>query len=121
MSIDLVASIAVKALDGLFARQTATAQNIANANSVGYVPARVSFEAALREAAEVRPGDTPDARLARIRSVTPSIDTPLPIDVNPVRLDDEIATASETTARYAMLIGMLDRTLQIRQLAVKGM
>ncbi|WP_186209011.1 flagellar basal body rod protein FlgB [Burkholderia gladioli] len=120
MSIDLVASIAAKALDGLFARQTATAQNVANANSTGYVPVRMSFEDALREAAEVRPGDTAGARLARIQAVTPSIDAPLPIDVNTVRLDDEIATASETSARYAMLVGMLDRTLQLRQLAIKG-
>ncbi|MCA8067348.1 MULTISPECIES: flagellar basal body rod protein FlgB [unclassified Burkholderia] len=121
MSIDLVASIATQALDGLFARQAATAQNIANANSVGYVPVRVSFEDALRDAAEARPGDTDEARLARVRSVEPSIGAPLPIDVNTVRLDDEIASASETAARYAMLIGMLDRTLQIRQLAIKGM
>ncbi|VWD46971.1 hypothetical protein BCO18430_07180 [Burkholderia contaminans] len=121
MSIDLVASIATKALDGLFARQAATAQNIANANSVGYVPVRVSFEDALRDAAVARPGDTDDARLARVRSVEPSFGAPLPIDVNTVRLDDEIASASETSARYAMLIGMLDRTLQIRQLAIKGM
>ncbi|VWD13343.1 hypothetical protein BLA39750_03381 [Burkholderia lata] len=121
MSIDLVASIATKALDGLFARQAATAQNIANANSVGYVPVRVSFEDALRDAAEARPGDTDEARLARVRSFEPSIGAPLPIDVNTVRLDEEIASASETAARYAMLIGMLDRTLQIRQLAIKGM
>ncbi|MBN3815123.1 flagellar basal body rod protein FlgB [Burkholderia stagnalis] len=120
MTIDLVAAIAAKALDGLFARQTATAQNIANANSVGYVPMRVSFEAALRDAAETHPGDTAATQLARIQSVAPSIDAPLPIDVNTVRLDNEIASASETAARYAMLIGMLDRTLQIRQLAIKG-
>ncbi|KWN10663.1 flagellar basal body rod protein FlgB [Burkholderia ubonensis] len=119
MSIDLVAAIAAKTLDGLFARQTATAQNIANANSVGYVPMRVSFEAALRDAA-THPGDTAATRLARIQSVAPSIDAPLPIDVNTVRLDNELASASETTARYAMLIGMLDRTLQIHQLAIKG-
>ena len=69
MSIDLVASIATKALDGLFARQAATAQNIANANSAGYVPVRVKFEEALRDAADTRAGDTVDTRLARIRSV----------------------------------------------------
>lgn len=120
MSTDLVAAIAAKALDGLFARQTATAQNVANANSVGYVPVRVNFEAALREAAQALPGDTAQTRLARIQAVVPSLDAPLPIDVNTVRLDDEIATASETSARYAMLVGMLDRTLQLRQLAIKG-
>jgi flagellar basal-body rod protein FlgB len=120
MSINLVGAIAGKALDGLFARQTATAQNVANASSESFTPVRVSFEDALQEAAMFRPGDTQAATLARVAAVRPSIDAPLPIDSNTVKLDQEIATASETSAHYAMLIGMLDRTLQIQQLAVKG-
>jgi flagellar basal-body rod protein FlgB len=120
MSINLVAAIAGKALDGLFARQSATAHNVANANSENFTPVRVSFEDALREAAAVRPGDTPEMRLARVAAVRPEIGAPLPIDGNPVKLDQEIATATETSTHYAMLIGMLDRSLQIEQLAVKG-
>jgi len=120
MTINLVAAIAGKALDGLFARQTATAQNMANAGSDNFTPVRVSFEDALREAAALRPGDTQAAVSARVAGVQPGIDAPLPLDANTVRLDQEIATASETSARYAMLIGILDRTMQIRQLAIKG-
>jgi len=120
MSIDLVTAIASKALDGLHLRQLATAQNIANANSSGYTPLRVSFEAALRDAAAAHTGDTDAARLARVRQVRADVGAPLPIDSNTVRLDDEIASASETAAQYAMLIGLLDRTMQIRQLAIKG-
>lgn len=120
MSIDLIAAITSKALDGLYARQTATAQNIANANSVNYTPVRVSFEDALRDAATAHAGDTDADRLSRIRAVTARLDTPLPIDTNGVRIDDEIASASETSARYAMLVGLLDRTMQIQQLAIKG-
>ncbi|WP_175735277.1 flagellar basal body rod protein FlgB [Burkholderia ambifaria] len=120
MSIDLVAAIASKALDGLYTRQTATARNIANANSPDYTPLRVSFEAALRNAAAPRVGDTAADRLARVRGVRAEIDAPLPLVSNTVRLDDEIASASETAAQYSMLIGLLDRTMQIRQLAIKG-
>ena len=120
MSIDLVAAIASKALDGLYARQTTTAQNISNANSPGYVPLRVSFESALRDAASPRIGDTAAGLAARIGSVRAAIDAPLPLVSNTVRLDDEIASASETAAQYSMLIGLLDRTMQIRQLAIKG-
>ncbi|MCQ4437724.1 hypothetical protein NO135_22255, partial [Clostridioides difficile] len=82
---------------------------------------RVSFEDALRAAAASQPGATPQDALARLTRVTPSIDAPLPLESNGVRLDEEIARASETSSRYAMLIGMLDRTMQIRQLAIKGM
>lgn len=120
MPINLVAAITGKALDGLFTRQAATAQNVANASSDNFTPIRVSFEDALRDAATLRPGDTQATVLARVAEVRPHIDARLPIDSNSVRLDQEIATASETSARYAMLLGMLDRTLQIQQLAVKG-
>jgi flagellar basal-body rod protein FlgB len=120
LSIDLVAAIAGKALDGLFARQTATADNIANAGSVGFSPVRVSFEAALRHAALPQPGDIASSPMRRIAAVTPHRDAPSPEDLDGVQLDREITTASETSARYAMLIGMLDRTLQMQQLAVKG-
>ncbi|OLL30863.1 hypothetical protein BTH42_14910 [Burkholderia sp. SRS-W-2-2016] len=120
MTINLVAAIAGKALDGLFARQTATAQNVANAGSSGFTPVRVSFEDALRDAAALRSGDTSASLLARVSNVTPRFDVPLPIEANSVKLDDEIATASETSARYAMLIGMLDRSLQIEKLAISG-
>ncbi|MGF6647329.1 flagellar basal body rod protein FlgB [Paraburkholderia sp. GAS82] len=120
MTANLVAAIAGKALDGLFVRQAVTANNVANAASENFTPLRVSFEDALREAAAQRSGDTPDAVLARVADVRPGVDAPLPIGSNTVKLDQEIATASETSARYAMLIGMLDRSLQFEQLAVKG-
>jgi flagellar basal-body rod protein FlgB len=124
MTVNLIAAIAGKALDGLFARQTATAHNVANAGSDGFTPVRVSFEDALRDAAALRAGDTQAAVLARVASVRPhvntSFDAPLLPGSNTVRLDQEIATASVTSARYAMLTGMLDRTMQIGQLAIKG-
>ncbi|MGF6805627.1 flagellar basal-body rod protein FlgB [Paraburkholderia sp. Clong3] len=120
MTLNLVAAIAGKALDGLFARQTATAQNVANAGSANFTPLRVSFEDALRDAAALHPGDTPASVLARVAGVAPRIDAPLPLASNTVRIDDEIATASETSARYAMLAGMLDRTMQIEKLAIGG-
>lgn len=120
MSLDLVPAIASKVLDGLYARQTATAQNIANANSTNYAPVRVSFEAALKEAAALHMGDTASDRRARIDNVTVRIDAPQALEAEGVRLDTEITIASETSARYAMLLGMLDRTIQIRQLAIKG-
>ncbi|WP_231941304.1 flagellar basal body rod protein FlgB [Burkholderia sp. PAMC 28687] len=120
MTINLLATIASKALDGLFTRQAATAHNVANAGSVNFTPVRVSFEDALRDAAAPQPGDMSATVIARVAGVQPRIDVPLPLDSNTVKLDQEIATASETSTRYAMLIAMLDRTLQMQQLAIKG-
>jgi len=120
MSIDLVAAIATKALDGLFERQAAISHNVANTNSDTFTPVRVSFEDALRQAAAPRSGDTPEAAFRRIAGVTPRVETPLAGTFDGVKLDREITAASETSARYAMLTGMLDRTLQIKMLAIKG-
>lgn len=120
MSVNLVSAITSKALDGLYARQTATAQNIANANSPNYTPVRVSFEAALQEAAASRIGNTASERQARIANVMVRFDAPQTLETDGVRLDTEVTVASETSARYAMLLGMLDRTMQMRQLAIKG-
>jgi flagellar basal-body rod protein FlgB len=59
------AVLMIKALDCLQARQVATAENIANANTPGYRPLRVSFEQALSDAAQQ--GD------AAVAAVTPTV------------------------------------------------
>jgi flagellar basal-body rod protein FlgB len=120
MNTELVSSIVSKALDGLFVRQAATANNIANANSEGFAPSRVSFEDALRDAVASRPGDDSTRVASRIASVVPAITAVPPELSGGIKLDQEIATASETSTRYALLTGMLDRTLQMQMLAVKG-
>ncbi|HEF5875119.1 TPA: hypothetical protein SAY52_005811 [Burkholderia cenocepacia] len=116
MSMDLVAAIAGKAMDGLYARSTALAHNVANANATSFSPLRVTFEDALASAAAVRPGETAAARLERIEAVRPH--TVATADA--LRLDREIADASQTSARYSVLAGVLARSLQLRLLSVRG-
>jgi flagellar basal-body rod protein FlgB len=90
-----------KALDGLQARQAATAQNIANANSPNYRPIQVTFEQSLRAAA----ASGPEA----IARVTPHIEmAPTPSIASEMRLDLEVATASQTALRYGALISVLE-------------
>ncbi|MET0247975.1 MAG: hypothetical protein ABW182_14590 [Sphingomonas sp.] len=90
-----------KALDGLHARQLATAQNIANANSPGYRSIRVTFEESLRAAA----GQGADA----IAGVQPRTElAPVPRFADEMRLDLEIATASQTAMRYGALLTVLE-------------
>lgn len=102
-----------KALDGLWARSLATAQNVANANSPGYRPVRVSFEEALQSAARQGP--------EALRGVTAKIaQAPAGTPATEMRLDLELATASETGLRYAALLDLLGRQLQISHTVVRG-
>jgi flagellar basal-body rod protein FlgB len=107
------ATIMLKALDGLSMRAEVTSQNIANANSPGYKPLRVTFEDALRAAAT---GSRED-----VRQVQPGIG--LAIDEmgqSELRLDLEMATAASTAGRYGTLAELLNRRMQIEALAAAG-
>jgi flagellar basal-body rod protein FlgB len=109
----LSTEVILKALDGLSARATVTAQNVANANSPGYRPLKVSFEAALREAAA--------AGNQAVHAVLPQIVPALTDDGrSDLRLDLELATMSSTAGRYGSLVEILNRQLQIGALAVSG-
>jgi len=110
---EMSALLVTKALDGLAMRAAAISQNIANANSPGYAPLRVSFEAELREAAKAGP----DA----VRTFAPRFTTALPEGTSPdLRLDLEMASASQTSLRYAALVDVLSRQMQISRLALTG-
>lgn len=106
---NLTTAMTITALDGLTARSEATATNIANAQSRHYRPVRVSFEMALAAAA----GEGPDA----VRAVRPTFSEEVAAVDPDVRLDLELATASSTAARYAALIEVLGRQMQIDSLA----
>ncbi|HWU96232.1 MAG TPA: hypothetical protein VN029_11580 [Sphingomonas sp.] len=106
-------ALIAKALDGLTARYEATAQNIANANSPGYRPIRVTFEDSLRRAA----AEGPDA----IVGVKPEIElAPMPRIASEMRLDLEIANASQTAMRYGALLSILGRQMDISRSVVSG-
>jgi flagellar basal-body rod protein FlgB len=106
----LSAALVIKALDGLAARSIATAQNVANANTRGYRPVRVSFETALAQAAQRGPG--------AVQAVAPRFESAAAGEA--LRLDLEMAVASSTSGRYGALVELLSRQLQLRAIAVKG-
>lgn len=113
MEIDPTSTVAVRALDGLFQRQMALVHNIANANSPGFAPVRVSFESALKQAYALARQSGDFAQVAA-SSITRSIDAG-----QPVRLDLEISSAAENAMQYSMLLSMVDRQLQVMSLAVR--
>jgi flagellar basal-body rod protein FlgB len=102
-----------KALDGLHARYQATAENIANANTPGYRPVQVTFEARLqaaaRQGAEAITGVSPRTEMASISNITGGM-----------RLDLEVATAAQTAMRYAALLDILGREMAISRAVVRG-
>lgn len=107
------ASVTMKALDGLSMRSIVTAQNIANAGTANYRPLRVTFEDALKEAAQRGP--------ETVRALQPQVETaPASNGSTELRLDMELATASSTAMRYAALIELLGRQMQVDALAVSG-
>lgn len=109
--MDITALAALRAMDGLMQRQTVTANNIANAGSREFSPGGVVFEAALRSA--LASGDPQSVRTSAIESRVLQ-ESKVPASV---RLDQEVATLSETTLNYQLLAGLLERKLAMSKLA----
>jgi len=106
-------TLAIKAMDGLYMRATAIAENVANSSSQTMRIGTVDFEQALRLAFE----EGPEA-LARFK---PTIEkAAAAIAGGDVRLDLEMANASATSLRYAALSDVLNRQMQLNRLAVRG-
>ncbi|MEJ0027193.1 MAG: hypothetical protein WDN01_14285 [Rhizomicrobium sp.] len=107
------AVLAIKALDMLGRRAEVTAENLANAGTPGYRPLHLSFEDALKVAATE--GD------AAVRQLQPTVERSVTGTGNgEMRADLEMATASATAGRYAALVDVLTRQLQIEALAITG-
>lgn len=102
------AALIGRALEGLHQRYLATAQNIANANTPDYRPIRVSFEESLRDAAT--------RGLDAIRSVESRVHVDEPLEgAEPMRLDLELATASQTAMRYRALVDILGKQMALQR------
>jgi len=106
----VVTALVLRSLDGLSARSIATAQNVANASTPGYRPLRVSFERMLAAAASGSP--------ETIAAVRPRLEQGAPGET--LRLDLELATASSTAGRYAALVELLGRQMQLHGLSIMG-
>jgi len=119
MTSKLTVATVAKALDGLFLRQTVNAHNIANGASPGFKPVRVEFEAALAQAYHHQAGRaTPD--LAAVNGVTPHVYVSSMKPGDAMRLDLEVANASDTAMHYEALISVLERSMQLKNLALTG-
>ncbi len=112
VELDASAAVVSRALDALFVRQLAVAHNMANANSPGFAPVRVSFEQALSEAYAANATHSTGA----IRNSAISV---VSVAGEPVRLDMEVSMSAENAMRYSTLLTVLDRKLQTLSLAIR--
>ncbi|HEX5127723.1 MAG TPA: hypothetical protein VFW00_13340 [Rhodocyclaceae bacterium] len=118
MSIDLlgVTGAAVQAaLNAASMRQIVGANNIANAGVAGYVPLRVSFEDALRQALQEQSAGEHDVVMSQ-----PEVfqDTAAALDGEPsVRLDEESSKLVTNSIQYQALLGGLRSEMDILETA----
>lgn len=96
------------AMDAAVIRQQVIANNIANANTEGFRPQRVSFAMAL-DAAGAAEGSQVSARLEPQVSLTSD---------GAVRLDSEVAAMAQNGAHYQALLKALNRHLSVLASAV---
>ena len=90
---DSVTSVAIQsALDGLSARQSAIAENVANINTPGYTAKRVQFEEALADAVASGNG--------RVAATVGESLEPTRLDGSNVNLDTETVSNVDTVLRY---------------------
>jgi flagellar basal-body rod protein FlgB len=107
------------ALDAASQRQQVIAANIANANTVGYVPQRLSFEDQLDDVRRgLQSGKKLDAyALAAMQPhLTPVVDGSG--QAEKVQLDQEVAALSQNSVQYQALIKGLNRHMSILNIAV---
>lgn len=110
------------ALDVSVLRQKVIANNIANANTPGYVPNKVSFEEHLTNASINSPQSNTDKQLVMqvetIRNKLNSGDLLLRSGAESVMLDMEMAGMAENVIRYQALLTGLSKHSSIIKLAI---
>ena len=101
------------ALTGLNQRAKATADNIANVNTPGFLAGRTDFESALQS--QLADGQTPTASGGTVaRSLEPTN-----TNGNNVNLDEETVSATETGLRYQLALNALDGKYSLLRTALK--
>ncbi len=102
------------AVQGLAARSRATADNIANLQTPGFIANRVTFEDELSRAVGDRSRSITGSQLQR------SLE-PVRQDGNNVNLDQETLTSLDTGMRYQLMLRAIDDRFQNLRTAMRTM
>ena len=105
----VTASVVEYALDGLSLRHAAIASNIANANTPGYRPSRVSFEDQLASVVTQVNGSPLSSSISHLSP--PQVSTENPVEGSTARavLDREIVNLNTNVLQYQALIRGLEK------------
>lgn len=125
--IDRLSTVTVKlvevALDGLAMQQRVIANNIANANTTGFVPQRLDFESELRSAANRNIGDSAEDAKQRLMEIDTSLDSGSFLRAANslgVQLDLEMASLNQTVLKYSALVQALNQYGSLTAMAISG-
>ena len=133
---DLTTAVLTQAMAGYSARNTAIANNIANADTPGYKRVDVSFESALSDAvdadrerlrmdvgASISAWDGSDVT-QRVDDVAPDVmstdTTTMRVDGSNVDPDDEMARLSANQLASTTVVSLLDKRFQQFRTAITG-
>jgi flagellar basal-body rod protein FlgB len=99
-------------LDGLAARERITAQNLANADTPGYIAGRVDFESSLRKA--IAGGDPSGFSISTSTSTDPSN-----INGNNVSVDSESVSLTDTALHFQLMTEAMNNTFHVLHEAMR--
>jgi flagellar basal-body rod protein FlgB len=100
-------------LRGLASRQRATADNVANIQTPGFLATRVDFESSLRDA--LAAGSDPD-----VTAVPGTSGGATRLDGNNVNLDEETLLDEETGLRYQLALRAFDDRFGLLRTALRA-
>jgi flagellar basal-body rod protein FlgB len=104
--LDLTMQAIQASLDGLAARQRIIAQNLANAETPGYIAQRISFENSL--AGALASGDPASAQIS-----TTTTSDPVNVNGNNVTPDTETLSLVDTGLRYQLATESMSNKFRI--------
>jgi flagellar basal-body rod protein FlgB len=102
------------ALNGLMARQSVVANDIANASTPGYQASQVDFETALRQAMQAGTAPPLNAAVVSPTNAAPNQDG------NNVNLEAETMSLAETELRYQAMVDAVNGQFQVLNTSIQG-
>jgi flagellar basal-body rod protein FlgB len=108
---DPTMDVLYQSLRGLAARQKATADNIANVQTPGFLANKVDFETSLQQA--IAGGDPSAATIDTTRSTDPTRQ-----DGNNVNLDDETLSMVDTNLKYQTMVEAMNAKFRLLRSAI---
>lgn len=121
---DVTSAVLVSALRGYEARNTAIANNLANAETPGYKRLDVSFEDALADAAGLAHSGRTGSAASAVEDILPqsTVDsaTAMRTDGSNVDPDTEMAALAQNQLAHQTVTSLLDKHLTLIRTAVVG-